>query len=549
MKQGLSFYMSLSVLALCSACGPGSITGPGASQSPNALSAPVAPVNPNTTPPVSPTPALPAMSTFKQPLWRGEDPRIRLANGYYYSMFSRGSERVLFKSKSLVDRGEGKVVPSGFPLFAPIFIDTLNGVNYNAWFAFDNNVWECACADPYDDIGQWHKVKAIPFTGWSLDFEVFKNSQPGAFQNHWYMVWAGADSPSTGFGFESLFGAEILDLTPNPAASLSTLDNNDASRLAKYRFDWTDVIVEGPGVADNAGSISLAYSGNGAETSDYALGLLLLKPGADPSKPASWVDHNAGQCDGDVKTGPEFARSPSAWGPGVARFFKSPNGLEDWMIYHSKVWDTFNRGAGTQGQQKNNQMWTRQVQMKPFAWRQITCSGVTYSIPNMGVPFANGTQMNLPGGDPGLAPLQAAQRVEAEVMIPFGVVMGPTMQATFVPSTDLITPADAACSAGLKISNLAMLAADSTASPKQAGLIWYNAPAAKSLTVASAAGAPANLDLLVDGALVQTLQLPASASMVTTHFAVTIPRGATVEIAYVQGKSVAADLDYIEFVP
>src|SRR5262249_4052258 len=152
-----------------------------------------------------------ALTHFKQGLYRGEDPRVRLVNGFYYSVYYEGNALKLYKSKSLVDRGVGKAAPTGYPLFAPVYIHSLGGRTYDAWFAFDNNVWECDCQDPVDNSDQWHTVKSIPLTGWSIDFEAFQNPQPGSYKDRWYLMWAGADSPSTGWGFESVFIAELLD--------------------------------------------------------------------------------------------------------------------------------------------------------------------------------------------------------------------------------------------------------------------------------------------------------------------------------------------------
>ncbi len=507
------------------------------------------------TPPVPGTGASPLanLATFSQGLWRGEDSRVSFRNGFYYTMFSRGADRVLFKSASIIDRGPGKVVPTQngaqFPLFAPLYIDTLNGVSYKAWFAFDTNVWECDCADPYDNLDQWHIVKSMPLTGWSIDFEVFQNPQPGPYQNHWYMLWAGADSPSTTWGFESIFVAEVLDLTPT-GNTLSTYDNNDSDRVIKYRFDWTDVITEAPGMAIEGTGVNVVYSANGAETSDYALGIGILKAGQDPKSPASWIDHNAGGCDGDVTSQAEFKRTANVFGPGVFRQLKSPDGTQDWMLYHSKIWDTYNRGAGTQGQQDNNQQWTRQINLKPLAWRQVTCSGTSYTIPSMGTPPDEGSSLAAPKGDPGLQVLTGTERIEAELMLPYGVDMGATMQsiARINNNQDVITPT-CACSSGAKITHLDALSTDQTATPKISGLVWNNAPPASQLTVAAASAQASNLDLYINGQMAQTLNFPATANantFATTSFAVSIPRGAKIDLRYQAGKSVAPDLDYIE---
>jgi GH43 family beta-xylosidase len=506
----------------------------------------------------SPNPGAPgtvAIPTFAQGLFRGEDPRVRFVNGFYYSVLTEGSVRKLYKSKSLVDRGAGKVVPTvngaAFPLFAPIFIHALNGQTYDAWFAFDGNEWECDCADPYDDLAKWHVVKSIPFTGWSIDFEIFQNPDPGPYQGRSYLVWAGADSPSTAWGFESAFVAELLDLRAGQR-TLSTYDNTDANRVAKYAFDWTDVIVEAPAPAIHGTTVSIVYSGNGAETDDYALGVSILRRGADPSRGASYIDHNHGQCDGDVKNGPELSRTAGVLGPGVARFTKSADGSQDWMLYHAKVFDTFNRGSGTPGQQDNNEMWTRLVDAAPVAWRDVVCSGEAYSIPRMGVPVDAGTAMASPSGDPGLT--TGTRRIEAEAMIPFGFVMGGAVQgiARVGGNPEVLVARSASASNGEKVTHLDALAADVMTAPKRSGLVWRNAVGGASLTIASASVATASLDLYVNGNFTKTLVLPATGgadSFRATRFAVTIPLGAEIRLVYEQGKSAPADLDFIEVAP
>jgi GH43 family beta-xylosidase len=500
-----------------------------------------------------PAPTVP--TTFTQGLYRGEDPRVRFTRGHYYWVANEGRTRKLFRSASLVDRGVGKPVPlqggAALPLFAPVYIETLNGQRYDAWFAFDTNVWRCDCTDPYDEAEQWHVVKSIPFTGWSIDFELFQVPEPGPFAGRSYLVWAGADSPSTGWGFESCFIAELLDLRPNHP-TLSTLDNGDANRIATYAFDWTDVVAEAPAPAIHGDTVSIVYSGNGAHTIEYALGLVILKAGADPANSASWIDYNRGQCDGDVRNGPELMRTERVFGPGVARFTVSPDGSEDWMVYHAKVFETFNRGAGTPGQQDNNEMWARYFNLKPIGWRDVMCAGATYAVPDLGTPPDPGSVLALPSGDPGVTP--GARRVEAETMIPFGFVMGPTVQAIPRVNADpeVILAWSPAASNGEKVTHLDALAADVAESPKRAGLLWRNSVAAGSLDIAAASAAGGQLDLYVNDALATTVTLQASGgtdSFQVTRVAVPIPVGAELRLVYEVGKSAAVDLDYLDFVP
>ena len=498
-------------------------------------------------------PPPPLLGTFTQGLWRGEDVRISQANGFYYSVYSVGGERRLFKSASLIDRGEGKHLPPNFPLYAPQWIDRIGDVTYNAWFAFDGTVWRCDCVDPYDNMDQWKWVKSIPFTAVSLDFEVFRNPQPGPYSGHWYMVWAGATYGTVGWGPESLYISEVLDLRPD-MPTLANANNTSANGIVSYHSsNWSGVVVEGPGAFITGTQVSLVYSGNGAQTDDYALGIAVLKPGHDPGSAYSWIDHNYGGCD-DNRYGPEFAQTANVVGPGVARHIQSSDGNEDWLLYHSKIWETYQANDGPADQQSHNQQWTRQVMLQPMGWRQQVCDGNTYVIPKLGVPVPAGQSQTAPGGDRGFGPLASAFRAEAELWLPYGAVMGQSIQSIQGPNgnLDVISPDDPNCSAGRRITYLNALAGDTNTTPKRSGLVWHNAPPASGLQIAASTPMAANLDLYINGTQVTTLDFaptPNASTFAVKSVGVNIPRGATVELRYEQGKSVAPDLDYIDFMP
>ena len=56
-----------------------------------------------------------------------------------------------------------------------------------------------------------------------------------------------------------------------------------------------------------------------------------------------------------TKTGPVFAAANGVYGPGHNGFAKSPDGTEDWLIYHAKV-DTLPN-------------WNRVIRLQRFGWR------------------------------------------------------------------------------------------------------------------------------------------------------------------------------------
>ncbi|HEY0035182.1 MAG TPA: family 43 glycosylhydrolase, partial [Longimicrobium sp.] len=101
----------------------------------------------------------------------------------------------------------------------------------------------------------------------------------------------------------------------------------------------------------------------------YRLGMLRLNsPTADPMQPSSWT-----------KTGPVFAEANGVYGPGHNGFAKSPDGTEDWIIYHAKV-DT-------------GPNWNRVIRAQPFTWNAD-------GSPNFGQPVASGVPLRVPSGEP-----------------------------------------------------------------------------------------------------------------------------------------------------
>jgi GH43 family beta-xylosidase len=89
-----------------------------------------------------------------------------------------------------------------------------------------------------------------------------------------------------------------------------------------------DVVREGPEILQRNGKIFLIYSMCGASTPDYKLGMLIANETDDLLKPGVWKQYPH----------PVFERvdADGIYGPGHNGFFKSPDGTEDWIIYHAK---------------------------------------------------------------------------------------------------------------------------------------------------------------------------------------------------------------------
>jgi GH43 family beta-xylosidase len=73
------------------------------------------------------------------------------------------------------------------------------------------------------------------------------------------------------------------------------------------------------------------------------LGMLSASTNADLLNPASWKQYPE----------PVFTRNDAAgvFGPGHNGFFKSPDGAEDWIVYHAKTTSAYTyRGRTTRAQ-------------------------------------------------------------------------------------------------------------------------------------------------------------------------------------------------------
>lgn len=131
---------------------------------------------------------------------------------------------------------------------------------------------------------------------------------------------------------------------------------------------WDKTYNEAPSVIQRNGKTYIAFSGNPADSPDYAVGLLTNTDG-NLLNAGSWT-----------KSGPVMRRNDAAgvYGPGSTSFFKSPNGAEDWVIYHAKTasgW-TFN---------------TRTARIQRLGWNGDT--------PVFPTPASLNTPITRPAGD------------------------------------------------------------------------------------------------------------------------------------------------------
>jgi GH43 family beta-xylosidase len=146
----------------------------------------------------------------------------------------------------------------------------------------------------------------------------------------------------------------------------------------EYRWEQSGLNVnEGPVVLQHDGSTFIIYSASYCATADYKLGMLTYN-GGDPLSIDSWIKHPE----------PVFQRSDenAVFGPGHNGFFTSPDGTENWIVYHA---NDSAMGVCDGG---------RTTRVQKFTWNED-------GTPNFGIPVSTEEEIALPSGDTGVDPL------------------------------------------------------------------------------------------------------------------------------------------------
>ena len=193
---------------------------------------------------------------------------------------------------------------------------------------------------------------------WAIDGTAFEHPLSGRL----YFIWSGWEGDVN--AAQILYIAEMS----NPWTI-----GSERVEIARPIFNWETNhrpnINEGPQVTIRGDTILLVYSASGSWTNDYCLGLITASLRSDPLKPSSWTKH----------PNPIFKSANNVFGPGHHSLTTSPDGTEDWIIYHSARF----KGSG----------WTRQVRCQRFTWNAD-------GTPNLGAPAPPNAPIPLPSGDP-----------------------------------------------------------------------------------------------------------------------------------------------------
>ena len=312
--------------------------------------------------------------TFVNPVYRGQDPYItRGADGYYYMATERPRRApgvYLGKSKTLLAHGKLKTVytpPRTGPFSQHLWAPEIHSID-GRWY-----IYTCAddgdnakhrlivlAADGDDPEGSYHFAAELDTPGWAIDATVYRHSD-----GKLYCLWSGWPAGVPADSTQHLYISRMKSPTQLEGPSVD---------ISGKMYDWetagrTAGLNEGPQVVTRGGKVFVVYSASGSWTAAYCLGLVVFD-GDDLLDPAAWTKRPT----------PLFTRSKTIHGPGHCSFVKSPDGSEDWLVFHSSV-----DPAGS---------WNRRVSLKRITWGAD-------GAPKLGRPHEFGEAVAVPSGEAG----------------------------------------------------------------------------------------------------------------------------------------------------
>lgn len=317
--------------------------------------------------------------TFRNPLAAGADPFVTKDGGSYYLVQSRDNAIWVSKASRLTQVATQGVRVWAAPdtgwnrtnLWAPEIHHI--GDRWYIYYAAGREgppyvhqragVLESVGSDPqgqYVDRGMLYTGDDLAGGGevkWAIDLTV------GRINGQLTAIWSGWQSNAA------------TDRTPQhlyaaPMSNPYTISGNRV-RLSSPTESWERGgeldLQEGPELLQRGGKTFIIYSTRESWLPEYRLGQLTLT-GSDPLQAASWTK----------SAGPVFQSGEGVVGVGHASFTTSPDGSEDWIVYHAK-------NSTAPG-------WERSIHMQEFTWKAD-------GSPDFGIPVARGRSIPVPAGE------------------------------------------------------------------------------------------------------------------------------------------------------
>ena len=326
--------------------------------------------------PTPPTTAVDTVGKFQNPiLTSAPDPWVTYKDGFYYVMHTTGGNLRIYKTPTMSRLSSARPVtvwtaPTTGPNSRDVWAPELFFVN-GKWYIYytaDNNgvdathrmfVLESSSADPtagtWVDRGQLN----LPDNKWAIDGTLL------ALNGRLYMAWSGWET--------DLGGAQYIYISKlsNPY----TVESTTRVRLSSPEYAWEKQgfpVNEGPEFLVHANKVFLIYSASFCGTDLYALGQL----SADTT--ANLLDTKAWTKSATPVFGPNGTNG--TYGVGHNSFFTTPDGKENWLVYHANA--APGQGCGD----------SRSMRMQTFTWKAD-------GSPDFGVPASLTDWIKRPSGE------------------------------------------------------------------------------------------------------------------------------------------------------
>jgi GH43 family beta-xylosidase len=322
-----------------------------------------------------------AQATFTNPLLpSGPDPWVISYAGVYYYMNTTGHNLTIWATPDITDLRDARkrvvwTAPATGPYSHDIWAPELHRFDgrWYLYFAADagtnatHRIWalENAAEDPLEGTWTFKGQVGDRTDKWAIDASAFEvNGQK-------YLIWSGWKGEND--GEQDIYIAHLK----NPW----TVDS-ERTLLSYPQYPWEHVgdllkrpamphveVNEGPEFLQHGNDLFLVYSASACWTDYYELGVLEAHVGDNLLDARSWhkFDH------------PFFRMDPEAgvFATGHNGFFKSPDGKQDWIIYHAN--SATGQGCGA----------TRSPRAQPFTWNAD-------GTPDFGKPVPTGAPMAKP---------------------------------------------------------------------------------------------------------------------------------------------------------
>ncbi len=312
--------------------------------------------------------------TFTNPLFpNGADPWLEYWDGnYYLTTTTWTSELVMRKAPTLAGLADATPVnvwsstdPDRCCNFWAFEFHRLKGPNGYRWYmmytagkdgTLDNqhlNVLESAGDDP---MGPYQYKGALMPDVWNIDGNYLEHD------GKLYVIYS------------QWQGDQQLNIIAEMENPWTLKKDQDHTVITRPELDWEisgRKVTEGAEILQHNGRTFMTYSASFCNTPDYKLGLLELV-GDDPMKASAWKKFDE----------PVFERTEEVFGPGHNGFFTSPDGSEDWLVYHGN--DSVEHGCSA----------TRSLRAQKFEWNDD-------GTPDFGKPLTPGVIVPPPSGENG----------------------------------------------------------------------------------------------------------------------------------------------------